>query len=366
MKQRHYLQEDRYDMGTSGTLTFNLDYSDPITSIDLLFEATNGATSNKNNPIESNISKIEIVDGGQVLWDLPGDVAFANIATLRGSMPHGYRTGAISDGTYQTIPLLFGRQLYDPMYAFNPIAHKNPQLKITFNEATVRAAGGTGFVSDSFTVSILVHLMEESPSPQGFLSCREVETFTSVASGDKRIEMPTDKTIRSLICRVYESGVDVRTDITRFKLSVDGGKFEPFDLYARNIVDTMIGHFQPMMIPQYTVSDNGEIHQTWVAIDLEAFVRDHTGSYIVGGASSWPGQMTIRLYTHAGVATTGKPVHFGVIGWLIHNTYVLPFGRLENPDEWLKTQAFNKLDLVLTQGGAGAEVNVCVQSLFTY
>lgn len=366
MQQREHLLEDRYDMGTSGTVTFNLDYSSPITSIDLLFEATNGATSCKNNPIERNISKIEIVDGGQVLWDLQGDVSLAFIATLRGALPHSYRTGAISDTPYQTIPIVFGRELYDEQLAFNPKAHRNPQIKVTFDEATVTAAGATGYVSDSFNISLLVHLMENGAQPQGFLSCRQVETFTSLASGDKRIEMPTDQKIRNFILRCYESGVDMRSGITNVKFSMDGGKRVPFDFYVRNLLDSMIAHFRPILVPFYTPTNDGETHQTWVGIDLEAFVRSHVSGHIATASSSWPGQMTIAHKLHDNTSVDGQPVHFGVIGWGFHNTYVYPFGRLWNPDDWLDLADVRKLDCFLTQGNAGAECDVAVQSLYRY
>jgi len=366
MRQRDYLQEDRYDMGTSGTVTFNLDYSDPITSIDLLFEATNGASGNKNNPIETNISKIEIVDGGQVLWDLPGDVAFAFITTLRGHQGQTYRTGALGDNPFETISLVFGRELYDEEYGFNPSAHKNPQLKITFNEATTRAAGATGFVSDSFNVSVLVHLMEDAKPPIGFLSCREIETFTSVASGDRRIEMPTDKVIRAIMLRVYEAGVAIETDVTKFRLSVDGGKFVPFDFFMRNLIDVVCTRFKPVMLGQYTVTNDGETHYTWVAVDIEAFVRSHVSGHIATASSSWPHQIIIGHKLHDNSSINGQPIHFGVKGWMLHNTYVYPFGRLDNPEEWFRMDNVNKLDAFLTQGGAGGEVNLCVQSLYRY
>lgn len=366
MRVREYQQEYQDDLGTSGTVTYPLDFSDPITEIGLLFEATNGATSNKDNPIDRNISKIEIVDGGEVLWSCPGDVALGVVAQMRGALPHCYRTGAISDSPYQNIPLQFGRYPFDPEYAFNPTAHRNPQLKVTFDEATVRAAGATGFVSDSFLLSVNVRLMEEASPPTAFLSMREVETFTSLASGDRVVRLPSDRVIRAIVNRAYESGTDMRSSISNLKLSADGGKFIPFDLRSGTLVDMMCEAFKPLLVPQYTVADNGEVHQTWVAIDLEAFIRDHTGSYIVGGASSWPGQMTVRLYTHAGVASTAKPVHFGVIGWGINNCLIYPFGRADEPEDWYNPTGLQNLDLVLTQADEGAEVNVCLQQVYQY
>ena len=366
MRTRTYLAENQDDMGTAGTKTYNLDFTDPISEIDLLFEATNGGTSNKNNPIEANISKIEIVDGGSVLWDLPGDVALAYWSHLNQSLAQAYRSGAASDAVCQPISIRFGRDLYDPELAFNPNAHKNPQLKVTFDEATIRAAGATGFVSDSFNLSIMVKLMENAASPSGFLSCREVQTFTSVASGDTKVELPTDKSIRALMVRVYKAGVHPSTDITRYKLSCDGGKFIPFDLYYRNLRDYMSEYFKPVLVPQYSVTDNGEAHETWIADGFAEFIRAHSAQHIVGAGTHAGGQLTVSIYTDAGVGVDGSAVHFGVVGLPFHQTYIYPFGRLNEMTEWFDARAFNKADLFLTNGGAGAEVNVAVQQLYTY
>lgn len=366
MQQRDYLQENQKDMGTSGTLSFNVDYTDPISEINLLFEATNGSDCNKDSPIERSITKIEIVDGGTVLWDLPGDVLLAHYTHLNQGLEHCYRSGAVSDSVWQSLNLRFGRFLYDPIFAFNPRAHKNPQLRITFDEATVRAAGTTGFLSDSFNLSILVKLMENAPSPVGFLSCREVETFTTADSGDKKVELPTDRVIRMLMIRTYLTAIHFSNNITKYKLSVDGGKFVPFDLYYRNMRDKMSKYFKPVLIPQYTKTDNQEWHQSWIGDGFYATIRAHQGTNIAGAESHSGGRFKVYHSTHAGVAVNGGAVHFAVCGIPFHNTLIYPFGRLNEPDEWFDARIANKLDLFLTQGDADAECNVCVQQVYRY
>lgn len=366
MRIRDHLLENRDDMGTAGTLTYNLDFTDPITEIDLLFEATNGATNNLDAPLERCISKIEVVDGGEVLWDLPGDVALAVFSHLNNGIPHCYRDAAPNGTPYQSIPIRFGRELYDQVFGFNPNAHKNPQLKITFDEATVRAAGATGFVSDSWNLSIMVKLMEDAPSPSGFLSCRDIYQFTSVGSGDERIELPTDRYIRMLIMRAYEAGVDFRSSITGYKLSADGGKFVPFDLYTRNLVDKFAETFEPITVPLYGQFDSAEYEETWVGLDLTGHIHATAEGYIISASTYWPGRVRAYPFTDAGVASDDVLGFCAVEGWCMHNTLLYPFGRLNEPEDWLDARAYRQLDLFATQGNAGAEVNVGLQQVYPY
>jgi hypothetical protein len=366
MIQRDYIQENRYDMGTSGTLTFNLDFSDPISELSLLFEATNGASGNKDNPPEINISKIELVDGGEVLWDSPGVIAFGVWSQLNGSLPHCYRSGAVSDSIWTPINLLFGRYLYDKQFAFNPSAHRNPQLKITFDEATTRAAGATGFVSDSWNVSILVKLMEQAESPLAFLAMREVESYTSLASGDSKTELPTDRLIRFIATRVYESGTHMENHVTNYKLSVDGGKHVPFDLLYRNMRDKTAQYFKPLKMPQYTQADDMEWHQSWMGDGFYATIRSHVKGDIATAASHSGGRLRVQHTTHAGVDVDANAVHFAVEGYPLHHTFIYPFGRLNDPVDWLDPTGYKKLDYILTQGNAGAAISVNVQQVYPY
>lgn len=366
MLTRDYIQENRYDMGTSGTLTFNLDYSDPISEISLLFEATNDTAGNKSNPPEMSISKIEIVDGGEVLWDAVGVKAFALWCTLNGGLPHCYRTGATGDAKWTPINLLFGRYLYDREFAFNPLAHKNPQLKITFDEATINTPGTDGYATDTWNLSIVVKLMEESAPPIGFLSAREIEAFSSASSGDRRVELPTDRPIRLLTTRVYESGTHMENHITTYKLQADGGKRVFFNLLYRNMRDKCSEYFKPILVPNYTICDDAEWHQSWVGDGFVAFIRAHTGTRIAAATSHSGGRFRVELATHGGVAVNNDTVHYGVRGFPLHNMFIYPFGRLDNPEDWLNATLYNKLDYILTQNNELGTIQVGVQQLYPY
>ncbi len=366
MRARDYVLERDADMGISGTLIYNLDFTDPITEIILEFKGQNHNAGNLDNPLEACVSKIEITDGGQVLWDCPGDVALAAYATFKGDMPRGYRTGAGSDTQIQCIPILFGRHPYDPMFAFNPIAHRNPQLKVTFDEAALQAAGSGGFISDTWTLSIIVRLMEEAPAPTGFLALREIEEFTSLGSGDTKTEMPTDRVIRAIITRVYETLVSWSTNITNFKLSGDGGKFVPFDLDAGEMLDVMVESFKQVCVDNYTVNNKNSRRQTWVGSPTDSNAHTHSGAYMSTANSPSGSSMEMITYLHDGVAANMRPIHFSVTGWAIHNTLIYLFGRQDVPEDWFRASDYRKLDYVLTNGQIAAEVNVAVQQVYPY
>lgn len=366
MIQRDYIQENRYDMGTAGTLTFNLDYSDPITEISLLFEATNDSAGNKSNPLEMSISKIEIVDGGEVLWSAPGVVAFSAWCQLNGGLPHCYRSGAVGDAVWTPINLLFGRYLYDKLYAFNPLAHKNPQLKITFDEATINTPGTDGYATDTWNVSILVKLMEDSTPPVGFLSLRDIESFSSASAGDRKVELPTDAVIRFISTRVYETAVHMENHVTRYKLSADGARRVFFDLLYRNMRDKCSEYFKPILVPNYTICDVGEWHQSWLGDGFVAFIRAHDSTNIATATSHSGARFRLDQYTHAGAAVNGGAVHYGVRGFPLHNMFIYPFGRLDDPEDWLDAKVYNKLDYILSQGNELATVQVGLQRVYPY
>lgn len=366
MRVRDYVQATQTDMGTSGTIVFDLDYSDPITEIDLLFEAVNGSSGNKDNPIALNITRIEITDGGEVLWSLPGEVAFAYFSHLQNRELHQWYSGALNGNPWVHIPLRFGRFLYDQELAFNPVAHRNPQLRITFDEATIRAAGATGYVSDSFTCTVLVKLMEDVNPPVGFLSSKEIEQYASLGSGDKKTELPTDRVIRSFFVRAWITSVHLGSIITNHKLSLDGGKFVPFDLPYRSMRAKMTSYFTPLTMASYTVHTNNEYRQSWIGDAFSVVGVSQTACYIVACDSHGGGRVRIFFEDHDGSAVTGAALRLQVRGLPLFQTLIYPFGRLNDPSSWFDPRAVGKLDYFATQGSAGADVNVCLEQLHPY
>lgn len=366
MRFRDYIQESRVDIGTSGTKTYNLDYTDPITQLDLYWEGTNGSSGNVASPFERCISKIEIVDGGEVLWDLPGEVALAAFIHDNDAYPYSEIEESQAASVRQQLPIRFGLDLFDTTYAFDPTKHKNPQLRFTFDEATINNAGNTGWVSDSWTFSLIVRLMEEAPKPKAFLSYRTVESFTSAGTGARRIEMPVDRTLRYLICRAYESGVALYSTITNHKLSVNGGRFVPFDLPARDMINRMTEAFKPLTRRFTAFVTGGDIMATFVGVPHNGHVTEDSQGMFASANFYIDGRVLVYAVDHAGNTGNIGHIYISNEGWAHHNTLMYPFGNRFKPDQWYTPDPNGKLDYYVTDGNADADVDICVQQVYRY
>lgn len=366
MRVREYVQESRIDIGTSGTKTFNLDYDDPISQIDLYFEGTNGTSGNKENPFERCISKIELVDGGEVLWDLPGEVALAAFVHDNGAFPYSEAEEAQGASVRQQFPIRFGLKLFDPVYAFDPRKHTNPQLKFTFDEAAVRAAGLTGWNSDTWTFTLHVRLMEGAPAPKGFLSYRTVESYTQPSvAGARRVELPVDRAIRYLICRAFDEDVAVYSSITHHKLSMNGGKWVPFDLAARDFMNRMCETFDPVTRLFTGFIDPGDRRQTFIGIPLNGYVQADLSGVFASANFYIDGTVLVYRTTNDGIDNPGM-TYIANTGWALHNTLIYPFGDRMNPADWLVPDANGKLDYFVTNGSGDGDVDICLQQVYKY
>ena len=178
--------------------------------------------------------------------------------------------------------------------------------------------------------------------------------------------MPLDYPYRMLLVRVYEAGVDMRSGITNYELNCDGGKFKPFDCHVRYLVNRMTEFFKPTFKSGYDNADDADVYQTWIGIDVGQAIHDHSGGTIISASSFWPGQFTVQAKTHAGASASNKPIHWTCDGWAPHNLLPIPVGRLNMMDEWFDPRVYRSIRLHLTQGNAGAEVNVGLQQLRMY
>lgn len=366
MKVRDDVLTVQEDLGTSGTKQWELNYADTISELSLRFGATISTNGAIDHALESAISKIEIVDGSEVLWSLPGDVAFALAHQTHKTRPWNDHSNTANATPETVIPIQFGRYLYDPELGFVPSRFKNPQLKVTFDEATQGAAGADGYVTDTFVLSITARLMEEAPEPSAYLMAKDIYDFTSALSGDEKVPMPTDYPWRQLFVRCYETEISYASGITAWKLSCDRGKFIPFDSNIRYIVERMAAFYPQAHRKGYSNVDEGDNVETWMGEVREQSIVCHTPGHIATMYQAYNGIFTVAVRLHDGTTATTKPIHWIVTGYCPHNTVFLPFGRLNEMAEWFQAQQYGNVDLYLTQGNDGAEVNVCVQQLRTY
>jgi len=350
-----------------GSLVVDLNVVDPVSVLLVNFSATNGAISNKNNPLARNITKIEVVDGSDILFSMDCRLAQALAYYWQKTYPYKAWQEYGGGGQADSFPIFFGRHLWDPVYALNPAKFRNPQVKISWNLATVNPVGATGFASGSLKMSIMARLMEGMAAPPThFMMHKDHYSFTSAASGDERVPLPTDYPWAMFMLRAWESGVGINSSITKVKLSLDVDKDIPFDhsigrqgLILENS-HGLIHHGIRMF------GDDAEVHQVWLAMQERANLTGETDTIIAMLQNLVNGQLTLGLKSDANVALTAKMIQCQVQGSLPWNCVAFPFGLLEDPATYLQVQTYGDIKAILTQGNVGAEVNLVLSQLREY
>lgn len=367
MKTRDVYLEQGKTLGNSGTETIDISPVDPISEIVVNMWATNGATSNKDAPIPRVISKIEIVDGADVQFSMDGRMAHALYFYMSGKKPQASIREEGGESQACNIPLRFGRYLWDKELALDTTKFKNAQLKITWNLEAVRAVGATGFVSNSLQMSIIARVMEELEAPPiGYMMHKDHYSFTSAASGDERIALPTDHPYVMAMIRAYDADVDMADSISNVKLDVDFGKFVPLDMEMGDLINRAEDVWGDVMFDILFEGDSSETHEHWLgaAKDLKALAVE-PGLYcseILFNA----GQYQLGIYDAAGAAQTVKTVDVAVRGQCPWNCVALQFGVLEDPTTYFDATKHGDIKAVLTQGAANAVTNLALTQMRLY
>lgn len=340
----------------TATKILDIDLADPISAFYIEVHSTNGATSNKDNFISDIVTKIEVVDGSDVLASL-------NMFQLEAL--HFYKTGKVPvlfpsewGGGQQRhgVLLLFGHYLWDPTLCMVPTRYKNPQLKVTFNKAVIRAAGATGFASgNNIYLTVVAKLIEEGASPVGFLMQKQIESFTSTTSGDKRIELPTDYPYSMLLCRFYVSGSDIDEVITDFKMTCDTDKFIPFNRKVKQLDAEALATFGPVDYKHDFLRSGSTTAVVFANKEpwITGFVRNPGTPRVIVPWAQWSSNYNLELYDMAGALDgTDRQITGHVHGHALHATLPVLFGIYGNPVDYFPAKKYGKIELVLTQAVA--------------
>jgi hypothetical protein len=365
MRTRDAVIEYQKTLDDTGTLIKDLSIKDPISALYLEFEATNGTTSNKGNFISDVITKIELVSGSTVLYGVNlSQLEVLHLCKL-GKMPTMFPSEWASGIQRHGCLLMFGRRLWDRDYAMDLTKYPNPQLKITSNLSAVRAvAADTAFATGTLKGTIVAKVMEDVAAPGKYLRAKEIDSFTSAASGDKRVELVYDYPYRLLLLRAYISESDINEVITDFKLTCDTDAFIPFNRKVQQLDAEALALFGTGRLKHDIFCS----HQDTVRLlfnkepDVRPFYQSSTTPSIVGIDWQWSSAMKLNIYDHAGSAdTTDRKYTMVEEGHALHATLPVPFGEMDKPDSWFNPKPFSKIEAVLTQAVASAVCQVVLE-----
>jgi len=344
---------------TPATKTIDLNLSNPISKLNIVFKPTNSNQTLVGHPALC-LTKVEIVDGSDVLFS-------ANGKELRAAAYYG--TGKdfidvldynISSECMFEASIYFGRHVWDPMLALDPTRFRNLQLKITHNLALGGATPTTA------TLAVFANLFDEKPiSPVGFLMTKEIYSYLPVANQHNYIDLPTDYPYRLIMIGGDSAGKMPMWRWDQFKLSEDHDRKLP--LPAMDVDDLLQGVID--MFPPVEDHIIAQIATTGTVVYMTAGYEGSAVGCSYGGTEQ-PigfgngGGGTITGYS--GAATTFW-VH--TKGWCPHNFIALPLGMKDDLEDLYDVQKLQSLRLDIlddTSPGTSDAAEVLIQQLRKY
>ena len=340
---------------TAGTKTLDINLADPISRISVQFKGTNNGSVITAHPAKM-ISKLELVDGSDVLFSLSGIECQALNYYDNGKMPLSvinYCNDIMAIATYQ---IDFGRFLWDPLYAFDPKKFTNPQLKITHN----KALGGSA--PDAGELSVFAHIFDEKAvTPVGFMMNKEQYSYTLVQSASEHIDLATDYPYRKLLLQSMSASLQPWQQYNQVKLDQDNGKRMIINDEKVSNLLKMIGEFPQFQEVIEAPTKNGT--QT-----IPCAAGYERVAALTGMAADADSYLTQTYGGSIKVADSAAAVIDMIVsGFCPHNTFCLPFGLQNDPDDYFKVAGIGSLRLSLKAGGsASGTCEVISQQLRSY
>lgn len=316
---------ETYSSDTTEIIDINV--ADPITFILIHLGVYGNGDLNTAHPI-SCLTKIEIVDGSDVIFSLTGKEAAAlDFYHNKGLIRSPWNTALENTWTDQFIGLNFGRYMWDPELALDPRKFTNLQLKLTLDID----AGGND--ADQNRLRVQAALFDQKAvTPIGVLMQKEIKDYAMASLAHEYTDLPTDYPYRKFLMRCQSSGHEPRALVRNIKLSedidkriiVDHGSEEIMRAIAINTpmikehwfipIDTAVRYLY--CTPTTRVAATGSIWaQTVSAGDLAFYNGD-------GGQ--------LELYA----ATGAQNVQVMVEGWCPHGVWEIPMGIQDDIDDW--------------------------------
>lgn len=341
------------------TYPLNINVSNPISRITVIYKATNGDHV-PDGHMNAGVSKIEIVDGSDVIMSMSGREAVATDFYDRGKPPVNIMTYINNNQGTSVFNLNFGRWLYDELLALDPRKFKGLQLKVTHNYANC------GSSCDASTLQIWADVFDEKPAnPIGYLMNKTLYSYTSGANGSyEYINLPTDYAMRRLTVFGLYPQYQPWQVVNEIKLSEDNDKRVPVDDKVSNILKIVAqtyGMYHESILLHATTSDQAFFctpsYETYFATgdpeDGDTNVGTSRDSY--GG----------DLYVEGEAA---GQFNFLVQGYAPHGAIPVMFGKEADHSDWYDVQRVGSLVLRLKAGSLGATgtPTVVTQQLRTY
>jgi len=365
IRVRDAVLRDSQTYSDTETVIIPLDGLDPISYFLLKVHCTNGATSNLANPISGIVSLIEVVDGSDAIISLSGVQAQCMQYYKTGKLPPIFPSEWDGGQQREHFHVLFGRKHWDTMYGFLPGRYGNPQLKVTFNKAAVRAAGATGYAAgDNIVMTVVAKIMEEGANFRNVLMQKEIYSYTSDTSGQERFTLPSDYGYRMGMMRAYLDGNDINENMSDLKITMDNDKFILFDRDVQELDAEALARYgiQGYKLDVFRAGStnfpvlwNKEPHYNgWVR------VPGTPRNLLI--YAQWSSNIYMELYDLAGALDgTSREITGVCWGHCPYSTVPVWFGDPDDPDFIFDPTRYGKVEVIADEDAASANSFVLEQ-----
>jgi len=339
--------------------TIDLDMSDPISELILDLRVTHGPGADSTEHNIKCFSKIEIIDGSDVLFSLDGAEMQALDIYHSGIHPRGGWFHYLQMESDAQVAISFGRYLWDEILALDPTKFGNPQLKITFNTAL----GGRGVTAGK--ISVLAAMFDEKLiSPTGFLMTKEIKQWTSVAAAHVYTDLPLDFPYRKLLLQSRLADYPPHWCFGNIKLATDqdkkvivNGEFRDllFSICRENayISESITGPGVAGALVTLSCTPTMDVKGV-----VDQWKNDQQGCDI---ASYESGGGTFQYWSEQSYNVVGI-----LRGWAPHGTIAIPFGKQDVIEDWEDFSVVGNLKLDITDGISDSTTKVFIQQYRTY
>lgn len=346
------------DMGTDGTEIIDLNVVDPISRLMVCFRAQNGSNDMDDHPA-ANLTKIELVDGSDVLYSLSGKEGQALNFYNRKEKPYSYIDNHDDHWQSVTIGIDFGRYLYDPMLALDPKKFTNLQLKITYDEDVCELE------ADHNYLEVYAYLFDQKViSPVGFLSPRDIKSYAVAADTYEYTDIPTDQILRGLFVNTIKNGYTWTTHIAEVRLSEDSDKRIPIDMDANRLLYQALNKYG--YVTEHAYLDG-------VTSEDGCFVMGTDLAHGVG--SSYGDDQDITIWTKDGqqmgyfMASTSYSGKFLILSAVPHGSMSILYHNNMEIEDWFDVTKLGSLQLRIKGGSSvasGTTAEIIVEQLRKY
>jgi len=344
------------------TKVIDLNLADPMSQMIITHESYNATSGTPTAHPAECITKIELVDGSDVLFSLTGKEAQAVDWYHRMEEPSNVIQYPPTLYNTEVYVMNFGRFLWDALYAFDPTKFTNPQLKITIDVD----GGGTNVTTGYLTV--LAHIFDEKAiTPEGFFMHKEIKDYALASAAHEYTDLPTDYPYRKLFARIQKYGTGPEDCFDIIKLSEDNDKRVPYNHTISEILRTIVGQGREY---REVILSEGYINGSF------SYCTPSFRQMMM--ATQWrptpSAALTSLFYCDGGrfwIRNQSATSNLMILstGWCPHGVIEIPFGLQDVPDDWYDVTKLGSLRLdILSASGVSSsdECQIFLQQLRKY